>query len=189
MLSHSAPHKLQSTFTSLPVGLPNSSLKPCVPDLNLNSSLLPASRTQCKYPTSLQIVLKSYVFSFDGQIYKQIQGKIREQEQQEFRVAIIKHDDSKVLLYTGFTCYGTLDALFTFLGPSVRSLCYSKIDSEKRQGNFKRCHPQKLPPLEEFFVTLVRLRLGLMEQDLAFWFGISQSTVSRITTTWLNSSI
>ena len=35
--------------------------------------------------------------------------------------------------------------------------------------------------MEEFFLMLVRLWLGLMEQDLAYRFGISQSTVSRIT--------
>ena len=58
--------------------------------------------------------------------------EIRELEQQEFRLANIKHDDSKVLFYTGFTCYGTLDALFTFLEPSVHGL----------------------PPLEEFFCYL-----------------------------------
>ena len=46
--------------------------------------------------------------------------------------------------------------------------------------------PHKLPPMEEFFLVLVRLRLGLMEQDLACRFGISQSTVSRIMITWIN---
>ena len=33
---------------------------------------------------------------------------------------------------------------------------------------------------------LVRLRLGLMEQDIAYRFNISQSTVSRIIITWIN---
>ena len=33
---------------------------------------------------------------------------------------------------------------------------------------------------------LVRLRLGLLEQDLAYHFGVSQSTVSRIINTWIN---
>ena len=35
-------------------------------------------------------------------------------------------------------------------------------------------------------MTLVRLRLGLLEQDLGYRFGVSQSTVSRITCTWIN---
>ena len=44
----------------------------------------------------------------------------------------------------------------------------------------------KLPLLEQFFLTLVRLRLGLLEQDLANRFDISVSSVSRITATWIN---
>ena len=33
---------------------------------------------------------------------------------------------------------------------------------------------------------LVRLRLGLLEQDIAYRFGVSQSTVSHIFSTWIN---
>ena len=36
------------------------------------------------------------------------------------------------------------------------------------------------------FLTLVRLRLGLLEQDLANRFDISVSSVSHITATWIN---
>ena len=41
-------------------------------------------------------------------------------------------------------------------------------------------HSRTLPPIEELFLTLISLQLGLMEQDLAYHFQISQSTVSRI---------
>ena len=40
----------------------------------------------------------------------------------------------------------------------------------------------KLPLLEQFFLTLVRLHLGLLELDFANRFGISES-VSRIIST------
>ena len=43
-----------------------------------------------------------------------------------------------------------------------------------------------LTPLDEFFLVLVRLRLGLFERDLADRFGVSVSTVSRICITWIN---
>jgi len=44
----------------------------------------------------------------------------------------------------------------------------------------------KLLLIEHFFLTLTRLCLGLFKLDLANRFGISQSTVSRIVTTWIN---
>ena len=37
-----------------------------------------------------------------------------------------------------------------------------------------------------YTLALIRLRLGLLEQDLADRFGISTSSVSRIFTTWIN---
>ena len=49
----------------------------------------------------------------------------------------------------------------------------------------KRCRPRDLLPEDEFFLVLVRLRLGVMEQDLADRFEISQSTTSRIICTWI----
>ena len=47
--SHSFPHKEHSVLPSLPLCLPNSSFRPCVPDLNLNKSQLSASHIPCKY--------------------------------------------------------------------------------------------------------------------------------------------
>ena len=94
-----------------------------------------------------------------------------------------------LLIYTGFPSFSTLEAFFNFLRPAVNDLKYSKKQEESDMQNGvenKRLQQRSLPPLEEFFMTLVRLRLGLFEQDLAYRFGISQSTVSRITSTWIN---
>ena len=38
----------------------------------------------------------------------------------------------------------------------------------------------------EFVMVLVRLRLGLLQSHLADIFAISQSSVSKIFTTWIN---
>ena len=46
--------------------------------------------------------------------------------------------------------------------------------------------PRAFQSTEEFFLVLVRLRLGLLEQDLADRFEISCATVSRIFATWIN---
>ena len=110
-------------------------------------------------------------------------------EEAKFTLSNIKGDDSKLAFYTGFPAFSTLKAFFNFLGPAVDNLKYSKKQEEAdvlSGAENKRCRQRTLPPLEEFFMTLVRLRLGLAEQDLAYRFGISQSTVSRITCTWIN---
>ena len=43
----------------------------------------------------------------------------------------------------------------------------------------------KLPTKDEFFLVLVRLRLGLLEMDLAYRFEVSQSYVSAVLNTWI----
>ena len=45
----------------------------------------------------------------------------------------------------------------------------------------KECHAE-----QEFFLVLVRLRLGLLEEDIASRAGISSSHFSRIWVTWLD---
>ena len=47
---------------------------------------------------------------------------------------------------------------------------------------------RSLSLLDEFFLVLVRLRLGLLKRDLADRFGISESSVSRICKSWMHLS-
>ena len=96
-----------------------------------------------------------------------------------FRISLIVDDNKKVQFYTGFTSYNTLLVCYNFLGPAVNSLNYwgsGNKSSKKSPGGKSRC----LPPLEEFFLVLVHLQLGLFEKDLAYRFGISVSTVSHL---------
>ena len=44
----------------------------------------------------------------------------------------------------------------------------------------------KLKPEKELFMVLVRLRVGLTITELALRFGISESSVSKIFTSWIN---
>ncbi|KAE8743409.1 hypothetical protein FOCC_FOCC010980 [Frankliniella occidentalis] len=46
-------------------------------------------------------------------------------------------------------------------------------------------HRNALSPFQEFMVMMMRLRLHLLMEDLAYRFNISQPTVSRIITKWL----
>lgn len=71
-------------------------------------------------------------------------------------------------------------ARFTFLGTAVSKLSYG---DHYKQSKSK---PHKLSPLNEFFMMLCRLQLRLYEQDLAYRFQVSQPTVSRICSTYIN---
>ena len=102
----------------------------------------------------------------------------------KFRLQTIVSDDAKVAFYTGFPSYAHLKACFDFLRPATSHLLYRDSKRVLHQSNKGR--PRSLSPMDEFFLTLVRLRLGLLEQDIAYRFGVSQSTISRVFTSWIN---
>ena len=103
---------------------------------------------------------------------------------QEFiRVESISDNDQKVKFYTGFSTFAALMVCFNFLGPCVNKLVYRSTAAEEKSNKGRK---RILSPLNEFFLLLVRLCLGLFEKDLAYRFGISQSSVSRILITWIN---
>ena len=102
----------------------------------------------------------------------------------------MKHNAKAFRFYTGFSDYETFRILFDSFGPVVNNLLYhgsrsnpSKCFSpEYKKRGPKRCFSAE----QELFLVLVRLRLGLLEQDIAFRAGISTSHFSRIWITWLD---
>ncbi|XP_065896130.1 uncharacterized protein [Dysidea avara] len=122
---------------------------------------------------------------------KQLQDKLAESQRTStkslFRLDNIKEDSDLVKFYTGFSDYATLATFYEQVLESDAKVM-RQWDSRRCKeacGDTKHGPCCKLPLLEQLFMTLVRLRLGLYERDLAVRFGVSQSTVSR-TTTWIN---
>ena len=109
---------------------------------------------------------------------KELEKKEQQLRSQTLRLSHIVDNDVKVAFYTGFPSYKVLDSCYT-----VHELCYI---GENGMSRGKRCRSRALPPLEKFFLTLVRLRLGLMEEDIADRFAGSQLTLSCVITTWVN---
>ncbi len=103
----------------------------------------------------------------------------------KFSLSSVSSTPSQLSFYTGFSSYEALKACYNFLGPAVNHLIYDSSKEDIELGG-RRCKARCLCPEDEFFLVLVRLRLGLMEKDLAYRFKISQSTVSRIIVTWIN---
>jgi len=74
---------------------------------------------------------------------------------------------------------------------AARSLLAAMFDEFKRAGaetpSVKRGPQRKLQLEEELLLTLMRLRLGLFVEDLAFRFKVSHSLVTQFFSTWVGS--
>ena len=78
-------------------------------------------------------------------------------------------DDTKLLtVYTGFECFSVLMAVFEFVSKHISHSAH-----------------HKLPEFDCFLLMIIKLRLNLNHFDLAFRFGISQTTVGRIFKKWI----
>ena len=98
-----------------------------------------------------------------------------------FRIEQIKNDDHLIRFYTRFMSYMIYLTFFEFLGPVVNDLNYwgSKEGQRICQRN------RKLDPMNQLFLTLVKLKLNLKVEDLAFRFKVSASVVSHYITMWI----
>ena len=103
----------------------------------------------------------------------------------------LEKDDTKTRFYTGYVNFGTFMVIFNNLLQVAGKLNYWNgkdslkdkpyLDDQNRQ---KPGPKRKLRLIDEYLMVFMRLRLGLLQQDLADRFGVSVSTVSRVLITW-----
>ena len=86
---------------------------------------------------------------------------------QPFTEQYFVNNEDRVRFYTGLPGFDVLNTTFRFVSPFV-----------SRKSN-------TLTLFQEFVMVLIKLRLHVPLQDLAFRFGVSLSTVSRTFTAWL----
>ena len=105
----------------------------------------------------------------------------------------LKGDNLKTRFYTGFVNFETFMVIFNSLSLITGKLNYwNRKDSLKEKEYLEYDVKQKTGPqrkmrlLDEFLLVFMRLRLGLLEQDLAQRFCVSVSTISRVLITWYN---
>ncbi|XP_074628852.1 uncharacterized protein LOC141886548 [Acropora palmata] len=99
----------------------------------------------------------------------------------------LKGDDLKTRFYTGFVNFETFMVIFNSLSLITGKLNYwNGKDSLKEKEYLENDVKQKPGPqrkmrlLDEFLLVFMRLRLGLLEQDLAQRFCVSVSTILRV---------
>ena len=106
-------------------------------------------------------------------------------QQSLFNIDNIKSNSKLLRFYTGFPNYEVSSIVLSFLGRDTASkLVYSNTEQNDAQKREKAGPRRTLSVEEEFFLVLCRYKVGLLEEDLAARFRISQSLVSRIIVTW-----
>ena len=101
--------------------------------------------------------------------------------------------DDKVRFYTGFVNFSMLYLMFqTLLSHGADRLNYWRGEKSMGDRSYHGKNQQKsgikraLRTEDEFLLTCMRLKLGLLQQHLADIFKVSDSTVSRILNTWIH---
>ena len=102
------------------------------------------------------------------------------------------NDPKCLLFYTGFSSYALVMNLFQLLMPTAEKMTRWSQVQRNRTGQSAEINTdlsfrsESLPLIDQFFMFLVKIRLGLFQQDLGCRFNVSQPTVSRIIITWAN---
>ena len=103
----------------------------------------------------------------------------------------VLNNDESVKFYTGLPTLTCLMAIFNILKPLAEKLKYwdsnkgNKVNFQKKPSVKKSGKKRSLTTFQEFILTLVRLRLGLLVRHLSDIFAISKSSVSKVFTTWI----
>ena len=119
-----------------------------------------------------------------------LEAKLKCQQIEKFGLERFSSDPDMIRFYTGFTSYTLMKGFFHALSPwCCDMITWSQIQRMRKSVTQKMNEAttsSKLPPIDQLFMFLHKLRLGSLDQDLADKFNISQSTVSRTTITWVN---
>jgi len=98
-------------------------------------------------------------------------------------------NDQKMNFYTGINTIAMFNTIYLLIQPYLPNMTYwkgpthARLSSKVVHRKFKGV--KKLTQRDEFLLTLMRLRLGLLNEDIADRFGISTAYASFIFTTWI----
>ena len=112
--------------------------------------------------------------------------KLKQKSRKPFSAASIR-SDAKIRFYTGIQSFAVFEALFSLIKPHAPKLVFwrgakvisSAVNKKRRHKSHRLCY------MDQFLLVLMRLRLGLLLQDLADRFQISESICSNIFATWV----
>ena len=104
------------------------------------------------------------------------------QIERSFSVDRFKDDDKLFRFYSGLENYNTFKILFETFELAVNNIVYYDLNTKAENitsSDFVKHGPKRLlRPDQELFLVLVRLRLGLHEEDIAVRAELSQSNIT-----------
>jgi hypothetical protein len=103
---------------------------------------------------------------------------------EKFGIYRFSRDNTMVNFYTGFQTYDTFLAFYRCIEPTAQNMQSAYYQSSKVINLAGRKRNMLL--IDELFIFLCRLHMGLLEQDLSIRFKCSVPTVSRKIVTWAN---
>eukprot|EP00112_Aurelia_sp_Birch-Aquarium-sp1_P004893 Seg1553.3 transcript_id=Seg1553.3/GoldUCD/mRNA.D3Y31 product="hypothetical protein" protein_id=Seg1553.3/GoldUCD/D3Y31 len=115
--------------------------------------------------------------------------QLKKKSRKPFSAAAII-SDSKMRFYTGIQTILIFNALYLLMKPYVCKLQYwrgknSVLTSKVKKGFLPQKKIQKLNAKDQLLLVLMKLRLCLLNQDLADRFYISEASCSSIFATWI----
>lgn len=110
----------------------------------------------------------------DTQQLKELIASLEEKLQKKKLINQITDNDKMTKFYTGLKSWKLFQIIYRFVLPGIQF--FSSPNTSKKS----------LPLMEQFLLVLMRLRLNLSEQDLAYRFNISQGTVSKHLRLWID---
>ncbi|XP_065645607.1 uncharacterized protein LOC136076070 [Hydra vulgaris] len=142
--------------------------------------------TSCEYKSSLITSYVSKVNSLTNQLKK---SKIKQtvKLKQKFSWRLV-NNDKRMNFYTGISSIAIFNVIFGLLKPFLPSIRYWRGPKHSRSKvkqlkSISKC--KLLSHKEEFLMTLMRLRLGLLNEDIADRFDISKALCFNIFTTFI----
>ena len=121
---------------------------------------------------------------------KDLEEEVEDLKGSRFGAENISKDPELLSFYTGFVSKERFDSFYSWVEPYAKTMIkWSQIQRQRGKENYKRrrsCGNLALSLYDQFFLFMIRLRLGLLETDLGVRFNISKSSVSRIILTWAN---
>lgn len=144
----------------------------------------------------LQLTIKALLNKVNilNRLNKQLEEKVKNCTCKKPGNELLLNSDEDVMFYTGITSRILFDKLCSYITPYVkrkwRGLKETNITLVRKYKRtpIKSGPKSKLCVKDEFLLMLMKIRLGLLGQDLAQRFGISATISSRIFATWVKAT-